>query len=173
MILKQEELTPEFVRDWLEYHPETGEFFLRRKTHSRDNTRNLSDALGYTDGRGYVHFSFFGRKYKAHRMAWFYTFGKWPAAAIDHINGDRTDNRLNNLREATILENSFNRHARTSKTGYRGVYEDKNNEGIVVGYYAQFNKEYLGYFSTPEAAAEVVNQTLIERGGVYANLNRI
>lgn len=168
MKLKQEDLTQEIVKEWLTYDPESGVFTLNKKTHSRDNTRDLNTPLGYKDGRGYIHFSFLGKKYKAHRLAWFYVFGKWPAVNIDHINGIRHDNRICNLREATALENSFNRHTCNSKTGHRGVYESKNKNNKVVGYIAQYDKTHLGYFRTIEQAADVVNKLLLEKGGEYA-----
>lgn len=58
---------------------------------------------------GYVRVSFQGRQHRAHRLAWLYVHGEWPAGMIDHINRSSDDNRIANLREATPAENQRNR----------------------------------------------------------------
>lgn len=57
-----------------------------------------------------------------HRLAWFYVHGRWPTADIDHINGNRDDNRLCNLREATRQQNIQNSKRRSdNRSGIKGV----------------------------------------------------
>lgn len=88
----------------------------------------------------------------AHRLAWALHFGRWPDQAIDHINGDRTDNRIANLRLATVAENTRNGKRRSTNTsGYKGVSLTENGQWratIVAG----GRQSYLGRFSTAEDA---------------------
>lgn len=101
---------------------------------------------------GYIYMTVLGKKYLAHRLAWFYAFGKWPVSKIDHFNGDKTDNRLANLREASDSVNSQNQHGpmSTNLLGVMGVSAHGRN------YRARITVDYrrikLGVFETPELA---------------------
>jgi hypothetical protein len=73
--------------------------------------------------KGYLKVSFQGNKYLAHRLAWFLHYGKWPESQLDHINRNKTDNRIENLREATGSQNLFNRAEQSNnKSGKSGVF---------------------------------------------------
>jgi hypothetical protein len=88
--------------------------------------------------------------YLAHRLAWFYSYGKWPVDQIDHINGDRTDNRLINLREATNAENAQNKRIRAGKSGFCGVR--KENSKWLAEIKVNYKPIRIGLFNTPEEA---------------------
>lgn len=95
------------------YDPDTG--VLTRKGKGKPPAISV---LGYA--RLYIN----GRQLLVHRLAWFYVHGTWPAE-IDHINGNRADNRLANLREVTPLQNRMNQTNKgAGKSGMRGVYQD-------------------------------------------------
>lgn len=64
---------------------------------------------GTLNGSNYLVIRVSGKSYYAHRLVWLYITGRFPINLIDHINGDRSDNKLNNLREATYQENALNR----------------------------------------------------------------
>jgi hypothetical protein len=105
--------TYEEVAERFSYDPLTG--LIWSKIHNRP--------VGYEDPSGYVCVSFSGNKhYRAHRLAWLLTHGRWPEHLIDHINGVRNDNRITNLREATQQQNLQSRpmHKR-NKLGVKGV----------------------------------------------------
>lgn len=86
-----------------------------------------------------------------HRVAWALHHGQWPDSDIDHINGDRADNRASNLRLATRSQNLLNQPARSyNKTGFKGVY--RSGSGFIARMTANRKKVYLGYFKTAEAA---------------------
>ena len=101
------------------YEPETGDFiWLIDRQRSR-----IGDKAGCLDD-GYLKVNIDGRTYKAHRLAWFYVYGEWPAQFIDHKDQVRSNNRIANLREATRSLNSQNQrvaHANNASCGLLGV----------------------------------------------------
>jgi hypothetical protein len=87
---------------------------------------NRKNSHGSLDGYGYLILKIKRKQYKAHRMAWLYHYGEMPALNIDHINGDRLDNRIENLRSVSQLINNRNQTVKiNTDTGYKGVYIDK------------------------------------------------
>jgi HNH endonuclease len=120
-------ITAERLRELLHYDPNTGEFRWRM---AKKGTYAGAVAGRYnTDGDGYRQIGINRRLYKKHRLAWFYMTGAWPRHEIDHINGDRGDNRFCNLREATASENRRNMRKRVNNTsGYKGVSLDAERE---------------------------------------------
>lgn len=105
------ELTQDLLKSLLTYDPDTGVFTWVRPTSTR---LRVGQVAGRMNG-GYISIRICGREYGAHRLAWLYIHGIWPDKDIDHINRDRSDNRIENLRAATRAENLQNRD-------YTGVY---------------------------------------------------
>ena len=142
-------LTQERLKERLHYNPETG-VFTRVKTVR--NAVKVGDVAGTIDHYGYRKIQIGGKIYSAHRLAWLYVHGVWPANQIDHINGTRDDNCFANLREATIGENQHNRrNARSdNKSGFLGVSPDYGKYRAQIGHHGK--KIYLGAFLTPELA---------------------
>lgn len=104
---------------------------------------------GWMQGK-YLSVGLDSQRYKLHRLAWFYVYGRWPKQ-IDHANGNRFDNRISNLRECTNSQNSANMFGR-GKSGLKGTYYEKRSKR----YYALICKDYkrinLGTFDTKEEA---------------------
>lgn len=120
----------------MQYDPETGVFTKNGKPHGTVNVH------------GYVVFRHEGKVVYAHRMAWFLTYGRWPRM-IDHINGDRADNRLVNLREATSEMNAQN------KTGKRaGAHFHKPSGLWKSAIMVRGRAVHLGYYPDAEHASE-------------------
>lgn len=144
-------LTAEALRVLLEYDPETGLFTWRN--HHRGTLIGCIAGRTGKDSNGYPHLKVVGRTYKAHRLVWLYTHGRWPEHQIDHINGVRDDNRLANLREATHTENAHNlRRARVNNaSGLLGVSKLKNGRwrASIRSHGKQRN---LGDFHEPKEA---------------------
>ena len=144
-------LTAERARELLDYDPDTG--VLTWKVGRRGPAR-AGAVSGYLGGNGYLRTRVDGRMYRNHRVAWLIATGSWPADQIDHINGDRTDNRLANLREATARQNAHNTGLPVNNTsGFKGVHWH-NHKGK---WRAQVSHDgrliYIGYFDTPEQAS--------------------
>jgi len=115
------DLTAEDLRRLLSYDEQTGLF-------TRDGK-----IAGVLNSWGYVQIRVKGRNYMAHRLAWLYVRGQWPANQIDHINRRKTDNRIINLREATNSENAQNAGAhKDNAAGARGIYFDKSRNRWVA-----------------------------------------
>lgn len=107
--------------------------------------RNGRAAGSYDDG--YVRIKIGGKKYYAHRLAWIYAYGSLPDLAIDHINRDRSDNRIHNLRDVSVSENLKNKSTyKTNKSGVDGVHWCKTNKRWVARIGVNGKKLVLGKF---------------------------
>ena len=134
----------------LEYDPTTGVFTWIRPTSRCVKAGQLA---GDVKKHGYLMIGFGGKRHLAHRLAWFYVHGVWPEHEIDHINRNRLDNRLVNLRCATRSENAKNVGARVkSSSGLKGVSWDKAHEKWRAQTRINGKKKYIGLFDTKEAA---------------------
>lgn len=142
------DITAERLRELLHYDPETGVFTCRVKITQRLRPGRV---MGYKKF-GYCVIELGGKAFKAHRLAWLYMTGAWPEQVIDHIDGDRLNNRFSNLRDIPRDQNAQNRkHPNAGNpTGYLGVNIDSGRfrARIRVGY----KLISLGYFGSPEAA---------------------
>ena len=144
-------LTHERAKECFNYDPETGEIRWAAKVARKVVPGTIAGTITVY---GYRQIRFQGRFYKAHRIAWLISTGRWPPDEIDHINGDRADNRLANLREATSAENKQNLAKRTdNKTGFTGVYFEKR-VGLWEARVMKNGRSYgAGYYETREQAA--------------------
>lgn len=136
------------IHEALAYDPATGA--ITRRTDAR-NGRKAGDSATSASKGGYLTVSVQSRNLYAHRVAWLLTHGEWPAN-VDHINGDRADNRLANLRDVPQQINSQNRTKSTGASGLLGVYLDKRRGKVFASIMADGKGKFLGYHDTPEAA---------------------
>ena len=112
------------------------------------------DRAGSLSGTGYIHVEVDLHTYMGHRLAWFYVHGEWPREHIDHINGESSDNRIANLREATRFQNHQNRKKAISNTsGYTGVTWNKQRSKWTAQISVNKQQIHLGYFAEVEDAA--------------------
>lgn len=109
------------LRRFLDYDPATG-FFVWQNRVGPERVLNGTPALNTLKSKGYRWGRFFGFQLYAHRVAFAWVHGRWPCDGIDHVNRDRTDNRIANLREADSALNNRNiGMRRTNRSGVRGV----------------------------------------------------
>ena len=165
-------LSAEFVREVLDYDPETGIFTWRWRNDQAKpwNARYAGTVAGNLSINGYIVLRINQRPYQAHRLAWLHVHGVWPTNEIDHINGDRADNRANNLREATNQENQRNSGLqRNNSTGVVGVHWYKRSQKYQAHIKVDGKRIFLGYFSTLEEAATARAAAEIKYFGEFRN----
>lgn len=134
----------------LNYDPETGDISWTA-TNSGRKTGVSAGCICPRSGYRRVRIQY--RFYAAHRVIWRKVKGAWPSGQLDHINGDKLDNRIDNLRECTVLQNSHNRaYSQGNALGIRGVRKVPSGRfqaHIMVG----GKSSYLGTFDTAEQAS--------------------
>lgn len=93
---------------------------------------------------------------------------------IDHINGNKLDNRRCNLRGCTLKQNSFNQKiSKNNKSGYKGVYFSKKANKWIANINKDYKRIHLGTFLTAKEAAKAYNKAAIELYGKFARLNNV
>lgn len=162
------EPTQNQMRELLSYDPAAGTFhWLQRRGWVP------AGAKAGTIGRdGYVKINVFGWPRKAHRIAWLLASGEWPPANvdIDHINGNRADNRLANLRLASRAQNSWNSHAHNdSLHGFKGLTWIHGRQKWQVRICVHGSRKTLGHFTSLEDAQAVYRDAARHFFGEYAS----
>ena len=159
-------LPPERLRELLSYDPETGDIKWRVP---RKGSRGVGSIAGHASRDGYVRIEIEGRSYLAHRVAWAIHYGQWPTAYLDHIDGNRGNNAIHNLREATRAQNSRNRRYRPNAVGYRGVRRSGNRFAASVSVDGRII--HLGCYRLAEVAAAVYEQAARQHFREFAPLS--
>ena len=163
------ELTAEIARELLTYNPDTGKLFWKERPAKYFKNPNYvknwngkwagKEALTAITRRKSGHIarlngSVFKKSYYTHRIAWLIYYGEWPKNQIDHINQDPTDNRIENLRDVTQLENLKNQALRSNnKSGYIGVHFEKSKQKYRARVQINNSTKHIGYYNTIEEAA--------------------
>jgi HNH endonuclease/AP2 domain len=146
------ELTQEELKHRLHYDTETGIFTWIRP---RARRCKIGSIAGNKNHLGYRLIVVNSIRYLEHRLAFLYITGEWPGEIVDHINGNKSDNRWCNLRNATKSENGYHSRARKSNTsGFKGVYYSRKNRKWVANATINYKTHYLGIFDTREKAHE-------------------
>lgn len=145
-------LTQKKLRKLLSYNPFSGELTWRKTLGSRAMENQL--VSGSLSGEGYRRLRVLGELHQAHRLIWLHVYGRWPTGDIDHINRNRSDNRLSNLREASRTENMLNTGCSPKNTsGYKGVTYHKRSGKFMAQASLSGKNHYLGLHKTPEEAS--------------------
>lgn len=142
------DLTQAALADLLEYRPETGQFVWVKPRRAV----RVGREAGSINSKGYRNLKVAGHLYSAHRLAWFYVHGVWPEQ-IDHINGDKDDNRIANLRDCTQAENGQNLAINSrNKVGIPGVFFNNTRNRWQASIQVNGKPRYLGRYKTAEEA---------------------
>ncbi len=122
---------------------------------------------------GYVGIFIKGTYYFAHRIVWEMFNGAIPEGlVIDHIDGQRANNKIENLRLCTFQQNHFNRGKQSNnKSGFKGVSWHKQKQKWVAQIKIEGRNKFLGFFTDPVEAYEKYCEKAIEFYGEYAKLD--
>lgn len=144
-------LREQLKADW-HYDPETG-VFTRVRSVGRHGCHKAGTVAKARNSHGYSVIRIAGVLHGAHRLAWLYHFGEWPKV-IDHINGDKSDNRIANLRNVTQTENMQNLRSApaTSKSGLLGAHRFGRSKKWTARIRINGIGTRIGSFDTAEEA---------------------
>lgn len=149
--LEQSTLSQQLLKTILHYNPETGDFtWLQRASR-----RVLSGSLaGRTDSRGYRRIRILGGDFRAHRLAWLYVYGEWPAEPLDHVDGNQANNAITNLRLGSngINQQNIRRPQRNNKAGFLGVCKRSDSNTYRACVSIGGKSRCFGGYQTPEEA---------------------
>ena len=163
------ELTVDLLNHLFEYDKETGNLIWKIKPSSRGHSVKAGDIAGTLKSHGYLCVGINYNSYRAHRLIFLMHKGYLPKT-VDHINGDKLDNRIENLRAATVGQNQHNRKTNANNTsGYKGVCWNKAQKKWTARITLERKNIHLGYFANVEEAAEVVRKAREELHGSFAN----
>lgn len=158
-------ISQEEIKELLDYNPETGELHWK---HWRPGVRKDMSA-GCLRDDGYIQLIIGHRTYRAHRLAWMYVHGRWPDGDIDHVNMNRSDNRLANLREASRSQNVANSRARANNpTGLKGVSFCKRKGKFRSQIKIKGRQKFLGHFNSAEDAHAAYVKAANDNFGEFA-----
>lgn len=156
-LYKERYLDYQTLLDEVRYIPETG-IFIGNKNWGR---RKKGHETGTFHSGGYRTVSIKGISYMAHRLAWFYIYKEWPKGDIDHIDGNRANNAIDNLRDVNRSENNFNQRgaSKNNKSGLLGVSFHKHSGLYRATIYVKYKQTCIGYYKTPEEAHQAYLET--------------
>lgn len=181
--------TPDELRQLLRYEARTGKLFwmprpvsvFRSDSHNtvearqrQWNTRYGGREAGTPDKNGYLCVNLAKRQLKAHRIIWAIHYSEWPSVEIDHINGNPSDNRIENLRLADRSSNTINTKShRDSASKYKGVswHSQSKKWRAQINIAGQYRS--LGLYRTEEDAALAYNNAASKHGTEFVRLNTL
>jgi len=137
----------------LYYCPDTGVFTWKV---DRKRLAKAGTIAGATNGKGYRQISVDGKIYLAHRLAWFYCFQEWPSNVIDHINGIKDDNRLDNLQDVSQNKNISKANKSIGASGYRNVRKIYNRYQAAIK--VNGKTIHIGMFDSGQLAYDAVQK---------------
>lgn len=159
-------ITAERLGELLHYDRETGHFTW---LVTRGSSALAGARAGTVSAKGYRVIHIEQRRYKAHRLAWFYVNGAWPDSLIDHVDRARDHNAICNLRQATNAQNLCNRGAeKDSQSGLKGASFHKDTRRWQAQISVDKRKIYLGLYDSAEEAHAAYVAAALRLHGPFA-----
>jgi len=150
------------LKQTLDYNSDTGVFTW---LVANSNCVSIGDVAGCRRGSGYMQISIDGSLYLSHRLAWLYVYGSFPDDQIDHINGVKDDNRIENLRDVTSSENGKNKKLqKNNKSGFVGVRFREDRCKWIARIQVDGKLNHLGQFVDRGDAIEARKEADIKYG---------
>lgn len=170
--------SPDLLRQLLRYEPDTGKLYWRArpvemfKEGPRQqnacaiwNSRYANKEAFTAYSKGYLVGAINYQNILAHRAAWAIYYGAWPKQQVDHINGQRDNNRLENLRLVSSSENSKNMgRSMKNKSGQTGVSWHKKSQKWSAYIWSNYKKKHLGLFSERNDAVKARKDAELKYG---------
>jgi len=155
----------EYLRQILSYDQQTGLFYWKL-TRGPCSANSIAGRIV----KGYIRICVDGKSYSAHRIAWYFLTSVDPGCNdIDHINGNKKDNRALNLRISSRSENLANaKKGKRNTSGFKGVCFDKRSGKWVAHICINYKQIHIGYFDAPELAHMAYCKRAIELKGQFA-----
>lgn len=159
-------LTLERAKELLQYDAITGILTWRKSV----NSRSIPGAVaGSQSNRGYHRIKIDGERYQAHRVAWLLYHGAWPTAQIDHVDNNRSNNAIANLRDCSGSQNQHNQPVRrANRSGIKGVSWCTTKEKWHVQARTSGAIHQGGYFSSLEDAGRAATELRNRLHGEFA-----
>lgn len=144
-------LTQERLMELFIYCKDSGHLYVAK--NRKGSSKKVGSIAGSVANNGYIELDIDARRYTVHRLAFLYVNGNFPISVVDHINGDKADNRWCNLIECSQGDNLQNIHKvkSTSTTGYTGVYTYKDRFRAKIN--VNGKQIHIGEFVTAEDAS--------------------
>jgi hypothetical protein len=157
-------MTQNELKEYLNYNPDTGIFVWKKCYNKKLN--KIGTIAGGINNKGYHRIQINNKSYSSHRLAYIYINGEIPnKLCIDHINGIKTDNRICNLRLATVKQNAFNVKKRiNNKSGHKGVCWNKKEKK----WYAYASRKHIGCFDIKDDAINAYKIAIEKLHGEFA-----
>ena len=147
-------ITQSKLKELLSYDLDTG-LFSSRINSGRHDRHKAGRVVGTILATGYRVIHIDNARYVAHRLVWLYVYGVWPTNDLDHINQNKSDNRLSNLREATRKQNmqnvSIHKH---NSSGFKGVSWMASRNKWRAYIFISYTQRHLGTFNTLDEAVQ-------------------
>ncbi len=156
------------LRQTISYDPETGIF--RRLTDTK-NQHVVGGVAGSLLKSGHRQITIRRRRYGAHRLAWLYVYGEWPPDQIDHANGQADDNRIANLRLATVSQNQMNQKRKSNATWAKGVTFDRTAGRFRARITVMYRTQTIGFYDTEAEAHDAYRRAAANLYGDRARFN--
>lgn len=167
MAEKDSTLTQELLLKLFEYRDGN----LYYKSINKHSRKKIGDKAGYINKCGYVSITIHDKAYLAHRLIFAYHYGFFPKY-IDHINGNKSDNCIENLREATSQQNNWNRkRIKSPKYPAKGIYKhSKYDNKFCVEIYVNGQRIHIGIFNSINEAVTASNKARVKYHGEFARV---
>lgn len=159
-------ITAQELRNAFNYNPETGDMCWKIRPA---NNVKVGAPIRAKNTSGYYHVGFKKKVYVVHRLIWLMTYDEWPDGEIDHVNCNKLDNRLENLRLATKGQNQSNRGKSEGLTSkYKGVCWKKSNKCWTAQISHDGKCHWLGHFENELDAHKAYCEAAVRLKGEFA-----
>ena len=161
----------EYAKEHLGFNFDTGEILWVKypKNYNKINKPKIAGRLHYS---GYRIITLMNKGVMAHRLIWAVYYNKWPDGSLDHIDGSKSNNSINNLRIATRSQNAYNcGPKKISTSGYKNVQWDKDTNKWRVRVTVNGKRHHIGRFENIDDAVLASNNFMINNHKEFARIS--